>query len=127
MLDAARSFPTDTAMHRFALLAVLVATVAQADDLPKVLDEFPKVLDPRLKLELIAESPTVRTPTGIAIDDKGRVYVIESHTHFPPKDYDGPKHDRILRFEKRGEKWESSVFFEGTKHTMGCGFHPDGS
>lgn len=109
------------------LLLLLIAPLAQAEDLPKVLDAFPKVLDPRLKLELIAEAPVVRTPTGIAIDDQGRVYVIESHTHFRPKDYDGPKADRILRFEKKGEKYESSVFFEGTTHTMGCGFHPDGS
>lgn len=92
-----------------------------------VADEPPKVLDPRLKLELIAESPIVRTPTGIAIDEKGRVYVIESHTHFPPANYDGPKADRILRFEEKDGKWTPSVFFEGTTHTMGCGFHPDGS
>jgi putative membrane-bound dehydrogenase-like protein len=89
--------------------------------------EEPKVHDKRLKLELIAEAPIVRTPTGIAIDRQGRVYVIESHTHFRPNDYDGPQHDRILRFEKRGEKYEASVFFEGTTHTMNCGFHPDGS
>lgn len=106
-------------MHRFAFILLLTATALQADELPKVLDD-------RLKLELIAEAPTVRTPTGITIDDQGRVYVVESHTHFPPKDYDGPKHDRILRFEKKGEKWESSVFFEGGRHTMGIGFHPNG-
>jgi putative membrane-bound dehydrogenase-like protein len=107
-------------MQRLSLLVLLLTTCAFADDLPKVLDD-------RLKLELIAEAPVVRTPTGIAIDDKGRVYVIESHTHFPPPNYDGPKADRILRFEKKGEKWEPTVFFEGSKHTMGCGFHPDGS
>lgn len=107
-------------MHRFAAWLLLFAPLcALADDLPKVLDD-------RLKLELIAEAPTIRTPTGIAIDDQGRVYVVESHTHFPPKDYDGPKHDRILRFEKKGEKWEPSVFFEGGRHTMGIGFHPNG-
>jgi putative membrane-bound dehydrogenase-like protein len=106
-------------MQRLVLCLLCFSALAQADDLPKVLDD-------RLKLELIAEAPVVRTPTGITIDDKGRVYVIESHTHFPPKDYDGPKTDRILRFEKKGEKWESSVFLEGKKHTMGCGFHPNG-
>jgi putative membrane-bound dehydrogenase-like protein len=107
-------------MSRALLFVLLVATLAHAEDLPKVLDE-------RLKLELIAEAPLVRTPIGIAIDEKGRVYVIESHTHFRPNDYDGPQHDRILRFEKKGDKYEASVFFEGTTHTMNCGFHPDGS
>jgi len=107
-------------MKRLSLLALLIAAVAAADDMPKVLDD-------RLKLELIAEAPVVRTPTGIAIDEHGRVYVIESHTHFRPNGYDGPKTDRILRFEKKGDKYEPSVFFEGTTHTMGCGFHPDGS
>lgn len=107
-------------MQRFVLCLLCFSALAQAEDLPKVLDD-------RLKLELIAEAPVVRTPTEIAIDDQGRVYVIESHTHFPPKNYDGPKTDRILRFEKKGEKYEASVFFEGTTHTMGCGFHPDGS
>lgn len=106
-------------MQRLVLCLLCFSALAQADDLPKVLDD-------RLKLELIAEAPVVRTPTGITIDDKGRVYIIESHTHFPPKDYDGPKHDRILRFEKKGDKYESSVFFEGGRHTMGIGFHPNG-
>src|SRR3954454_7548887 len=105
---------------RLSLLLVLLAAPLLADDLPMVVDE-------RLKLELIAEAPVVRTPTGIAIDEKGRMYVIESHTHFRPNDYDGPKADRILRFEKKGEKYEPTVFFEGTTHTMGLGFHPDGS
>jgi putative membrane-bound dehydrogenase-like protein len=108
-------------MNRIAPLLLLVLPLtARADEPPKVLDE-------RLKLELIAEAPVVRTPTGISIDDDGRVYVIESHTHFRPNNYDGPPADRILRFEKKGEKYEPSVFFEGTTHTMGCGFHPDGS
>jgi hypothetical protein len=57
--------------------------------------QLPQVLDDRLQLQLVAEHPDVRTPTGIAVDEKGRVLVIESHTHFPPPNYDGPKADRI--------------------------------
>ncbi len=120
-------------MHRCIPLLLLASLLCWEQAL--LAEEFPKVLDDRLKLELIAEAPVVRTPTGIAIDDKGRVYVIESHTHFRPNNYEGPQHDRILRFEKKPdpageenkEKYEPSVFFEGTTHTMGCGFHPDGS
>src|SRR5260221_14240583 len=44
--------------------------------------EYPKVHDDRLQLQLVAESPDVRTPTGLAVDSQGRVLVIESHTHF---------------------------------------------
>src|SRR5260221_4083722 len=65
--------------------------------------EMPKVHDDRLQLQLVAESPDVRTPTGLAMDSQGRVLVIESHTHFPPDKYDGPKHDRILLMQDFAE------------------------
>ncbi len=92
--------------------------------------ELPKVHDDRLQLQLVAESPDVRTPTGLAVDSQGRVLVIESHTHFPPQKYDGPKHDRILLmqdFGPDGKARKISVFFEGTKHTMNLAVFHDGS
>lgn len=92
--------------------------------------EMPKVHDDRLQLQLVAESPDVRTPTGLAVDSQGRVLVIESHTHFPPEKYDGPKHDRILLMQDFGEDGKAhkiSVFFEGTKHTMNLAVFHDGS
>ena len=51
---------------------------------------FRRVLDDRLQIQLVAAEPDVVTPTGIAVDDKGRVLVIESHTHFRPEGYNGP-------------------------------------
>ncbi|MGI8980478.1 MAG: PVC-type heme-binding CxxCH protein [Pirellulaceae bacterium] len=92
--------------------------------------EMPKVHDDRLQLQLVAESPDVRTPTGIGVDEKGRVLVIESHTHFPPEKYEGPKHDRILLLQDFGEDGKAgkiSTFFEGTKHTMSLAVFHDGS
>lgn len=59
----------------------------------------PVVLDRRLDLDLIAADPEIVTPTGIACDERGRLFVIESHTHFRSKDYSGPKHDRIRLLE----------------------------
>ena len=50
---------------------------------------------PRLKIELFAAEPDVATPTGIAVDARGRVLVVESHTHFRPAGYEGPPADRI--------------------------------
>lgn len=89
--------------------------------------EMPRVTDPRLELELLASEPTLMTPTGVAVDAKGNIYVIECHTHFRPADYPGPKKDRILRFDPADPKKPPTVFFEGSEATMGIGFHPDGS
>ena len=56
----------------------------------------PKAPDQRIDIELIAEAPDIVTPTGLGVDAKGRIIVIESHTHFRPKDYKGPESDRVL-------------------------------
>ena len=74
----------------------------------------PKSPDPRILIELVAEAPDIVTPTGLGVDSKGRVLVIESHTHFRPKDYQGPERDRVLMFtpQKNG-KAKRSIFYEG--------------
>ncbi|MFO0945564.1 MAG: PVC-type heme-binding CxxCH protein [Planctomycetota bacterium] len=90
----------------------------------------PKVLDDRLILEKIAEQPRIVTPTGIAVDSMGNVLVIESHTHFRPDDYTGPAADRVLRFSPppgNVDTWNVNVYFEGTRHTMNLGVHPNGT
>src|SRR6267378_1064392 len=61
----------------------------------------PRSLDARLVFERIAAEPDIVTPTGIAVDRRGRVLVIESHTHFRPAGYPGPPADRIRLFEDR--------------------------
>src|SRR3954464_15493489 len=55
----------------------------------------PRVANSRYKLELIAEQPQIVTPIGAAFDRKGRLLIIESHTHQRPNEYDGPAGDRI--------------------------------
>jgi putative membrane-bound dehydrogenase-like protein len=94
-------------------------------------DPPPQVLDDRLQIQLVADHPDVRTPTGIAVDARGRVLVIESHTHFPPPNYDGPKHDRILMLDDfdpaTGKARKITTFFEGTTHTMAIALYHDGS
>ena len=77
--------------------------------------------DKRLKIELFAEAPQIKHPTGLTIDSKGRVFVIESHTHFPPKDYAGQKRDRIYVFSKPGKDGKSTdrkTFAEGFEMGM---------
>lgn len=91
---------------------------------------MPKVNDDRLSLKLFAAEPDIVTPVGIAIDAKGRVLAIESNTHFRPAGYKGAEKDRILRFEDTngdGKADRIDTYFEGTTHTMGMAFHPDGS
>ena len=81
----------------------------------------PELLDDRYRLTLFAESPDLSTPIGCAIDGKGRVLVIESHTHFRPDGYIGPKEDRILAFSDTdgdGKADNKEIYFEGGAHTM---------
>lgn len=84
-------------------------------------DPLPEVRDHRLQLEVLVEAPDLVTPTGIAVDRKGRIFVVESHTHFPPEDYSGPKVDRIrLVTDDDGDGKPSKIttFFEGGRATM---------
>jgi putative membrane-bound dehydrogenase-like protein len=113
-------------MHN-ALLWLAMAVSAPA---PSEAIAIPKVVDPRLKIELFAADPDVATPTGIAVDARGRVLVVESHTHFRPPGYEGPPADRIRMFEDTdgdGKADRITTFFEGTTWTMNLGIHPDGS
>ncbi len=95
-----------------------------------VFGEMPRVLDARLKLELFAAEPNIVTPTGISVDPQGRVLAIECHTHFRPKDYEGPPKDRIQRFEDTdgdGRADRITTFFEGSIATMSVACHPNGA
>ena len=49
----------------------------------------PNLKDPRLQLTLVSENPQIVTPIGCAVDAKGRLFVIESHTHHRKPEYDG--------------------------------------
>ena len=89
--------------------------------------EIPKVSDPRLVVELFAAAPDIVHPISCDFDAKGRLLVIESHTHFAPKDYKGPKFDRIRMFDVSKPGAKPTTFFEGTRHTMDIAVHPDGS
>jgi putative membrane-bound dehydrogenase-like protein len=106
--------------------ALLLAAATLAADITP-----PKVLDERLQVQLVAAEPDVVTPTGLAVDERGRVLVIESHTHFRPDGYKGPPADRILLMDDfdpaTGKARKISVFFEGTTHTMNLAVYYDGS
>lgn len=89
--------------------------------------EQPVVHDPRLELKLFAAEPDIVTPIGMAIDERNRIFVVESHTHHPAKDYPGPKGDRIKIFRDEDDDGASdgfTVFAEGLDAAMNLALSP---
>ena len=105
-----------------SILAGLVAIAALANlEDANGQDTPPKSTDARLKVVLFAEHPQIVTPTGLDIDPQGRVWAIESNTHFPPDGYKGHPTDRLLVLQDKdgdGRADEISVFADGFTHAM---------
>jgi putative membrane-bound dehydrogenase-like protein len=111
-------------VHLLVFCWLLTASLTRAADL-----KIPAVNDPQLELAIFAAEPEIVTPIGIAIDKRGRVFVVESHTHFPKPGYSGPKRDRVKVFEDTnhdGKPDRISVFAEELYHSMNLAFSPDG-
>lgn len=121
-------------MSRSLLLVILTLPVIALDAFsaappkaPIVPAELPaqiELLQPGVKLTLLAEHPDLVTPTGIDVDAQGRIYLISSHTHFRPVGYAGPEHDEILMFDKDGKN--RRVFYNKTDKTMHVKLGSDG-
>lgn len=91
---------------------------------------MPAVNDAALKVELFAQEPLVQQPIGMTFTQDGKLLVIQSNTHFRPKTYTGPEHDRILWLvdtDGDGKAEKAEVFFEGTDMTMDIATAPDGA
>ena len=97
----------------------LTAIATAADDHPSEIE----ILQPGVQLTLVAEHPDIATPTGVDVDDQGRIWAIACHTHLPPEDYPGPKHDQILRFDPDGTR---QIFYAATEQTMDLELGADG-
>lgn len=112
------------------LLLALAAVSAPVQPPPKAPDvpaEVPpqiELLQPGVKLTLLAEHPDLVTPTGIDVDDKGNIWLAACHTHFRPEGYTGPEHDEILVFDSNGKG--RRVFYNKTDATMHVECGPDG-
>jgi putative membrane-bound dehydrogenase-like protein len=81
----------------------------------------PQSMDSRLVMELVAKEPQIVTPTGLAVDEHGRVWVIENNTHERPADYKGPPSDRVRicsDFGPDGKARKITTFAEGFKNAM---------
>ena len=77
-----------------------------------------KFLQPGVSLTLVARHPKVVTPTGIDVDHAGRVWAVCSHTHFRPKEYEGPEHDEVIVLSSDGVNATRTVFYNKTDATM---------
>lgn len=89
---------------------------------------IPKVLDPNLEIQLVASEPEIVTPTGLAADRQGRLYVVESHTHARGGDYSGPSRDRVLVFQHKtpdGTFRSPTLYADGLRHALAIAFSTD--
>ncbi len=89
----------------------------------------PTVADDRLVIEEVARQPDIVTPTGLAVDEQGRLWVVENHTHQRPVDYKGPDSDRIRVFsdpDAEGHFRKIVTFADGFKNSMSIALGRDG-
>lgn len=101
-----------------------IGSLSAAEREPQV-----KSLQPGVKLTLVSEHPELATPTGVDVDEQGRIWVVATHTHFRPDDYVGPEHDEILVFSdpnSEGRTQKRQVFYNATDATMDLELGPDG-
>lgn len=111
-------------MTRWGMLALLLCASAEAQEIKR-----PAAVDDRLVVELVASEPEIATPTGIAVDARGRLWAIENNTHFRPKNYPRHPSDRILIFEDFGPDGRArkmTTFADGFQDAMNLAFAPDG-
>lgn len=107
---------------RLAGLALLFPALASAQQ--------PTVTDPRLMIEVVAREPDIVTPTGIAVDEQARVWVVENNTHQRPANYQGPPTDRVRVFsdyDEHGRARKVRTFADGFKNGMGLALGKGGA
>jgi putative membrane-bound dehydrogenase-like protein len=110
-----------------ALLAVASSGAESEEGRAKVPD--PAVLRPDLEVNLFAAEPDVATPIAISVDRRGRVWSIESNTHFQGPDYSRHPTDRILILEDRdgnGSADYVGMFADGLQQTMALALGGEG-
>jgi len=110
----------------FALpfIGLLAAPPPKAPEVPPELPPQIELLQPGVKLTLLAEHPALVTPTGIDVDAQGRIWTVACHTHFRPEGYAGPEHDEVLVFDRDGRN--RRVFYNRTVATMNLKLGRDG-
>lgn len=88
----------------------------------------PVSLDPALTIELVTAEPEIVTPICCRLDSKGRLLVVESHTHQVADSYNLHPNDRIRIIDDSdgdGRLDRTRTFFEAGRNTMGIAIGPD--
>ena len=122
LLRSARLLPI---LAGISCTLILLTSSSNADTPP-----FPQSPDGSVKVTLFAADPQIVTPIGITVDPHGRVFVIESNSHFRPKDYKGPATDRIRILadpQNTGHADQITTFYEGENYLMNLVADRDGS
>jgi putative membrane-bound dehydrogenase-like protein len=120
--------PTQSARDRLrpaltvavAVLGIVLSAIASAAD--------PQVLLEGASFVRFAAEPDIVTPIGAACDSRGRLVVIESHTHFRPEGHVGPRHDRLRIVEDTDGDGRADRFrtlLDGLTFAMGIRRGPD--
>jgi len=113
--------------RRQALWLILLWSCLTVGAEVRAADPLPVSSDPRVTIELFAKAPQIRTPTGIDVDSRGRVFAIECNTHFRPEGYPGPPADRLLilqDLDENGRCDRVSTFAEGFRFAMSVAVRP---
>lgn len=105
-------------MRRFLPCLLLITPLIAEEREPEI-----ELLQPGVTLTEIASHPDIVTPTGVDVDEEGRIWTVLSHTHFPPEDYAGPEFDEIKVFQEDGSY---EIFYDKTYHTMDLELGSDG-
>ncbi|WP_417380791.1 PVC-type heme-binding CxxCH protein [Gimesia sp.] len=117
-------------MNHLTICSLAISLIFAISSLPAAEREPQvKILQPGVRMTLVAEHPELATPTGIDVDEQGRIWVVATHTHFRPDDYVGPEHDEIIVFSdlnKEGRAQKRQVFYNATDATMDLELGPDG-
>lgn len=117
---------------RFVLVAAIMALscVFAAAETPQQAPQPPQTPDASVKVTLFAAEPDIVTPIGATVDRRGRLMVVESHSHFRPRKYVGPATDRIRILQDTtgaGKADRFTTFFEGENFLMNLVADRDGS
>lgn len=104
----------------------LVTLVLGCGDLPPGPElgdaERPRATRNDLELALFAREPDIVTPVALDVDLSGRVWVIESNTHFPQPGYSRHPSDRLLIVSDEngdGQADRFHVYGDGFQQSMG--------
>jgi putative membrane-bound dehydrogenase-like protein len=108
------------------ILVGLLAVAAAAEDEPLSPDQAVTrmKLPDGFRVTLVASEPQLIKPMAMTTDDRGRLWVVESHSypHWLTRD-DQPGRDRILILEERPDgRWDIKVFWDRGRNLSGIAY-----